>query len=105
MGNVITQTRTQDQGTDRPTPAQTIAALMRVADLLGQDICWLYEGAFHFRLPADGLTIALTPESASRFRLESCALTVPRSTVWVIEGDDARLAASILAFEAQANLV
>jgi hypothetical protein len=62
-----------------------------VADLLGERTCWLFRGAYHFRLHGDA-TLAVSADDAGRFRLEACRATVPGSTVWVLDGDDARLA-------------
>lgn len=65
-------------------------AVQLVADTIGHDVCWLYRGAYHFRLSADA-TIAISADSAERLRLDSCRGTVPQATVWVLRGDDDRL--------------
>lgn len=63
--------------------------------MLGESVCWLYDGSYHFRLPLEGWTLAITPESAHRFRVEACRGTVPAATVWVGEDDLARLGAIV----------
>jgi hypothetical protein len=75
-----------------PTPDvdATLHALRLVAAALGTDVCWHYQGRFHFKL-SDAWTLAIRPESAGRFRVETCRWTVPRSTLWAFAGDDARL--------------
>lgn len=75
-----------------PTPVRVDRALLLAADVLGERYCWLLRGAYHFRTGADGWTISVTPESADRFRVSACRDAVPATTVWVIDGDDARLA-------------
>ena len=92
MGNRLCLTDTRDSGADRPDLAATLGALDVVAAALDADVCWLYRGGYHFRLPLDDWTLALTPESAGRFRIEACHRTLPRSTVWVLAHDVARLA-------------
>lgn len=106
MRNAVASICTGNLAADRPSPERIIDVLTRVGEALGEHVCWLYDGSFHFRLPEAGWTIAVTPESARRFRLESCRATAPRSTVWVLEDDDARLARVVqrLADEVRARL-
>lgn len=69
----------------------------KIATLLGERRGWLYRGAFHVRLDLDGeWTLAVSGDSASRIRLDSCQWGIVRATRWVREDDDARLAAVVL---------
>lgn len=92
MGNRLHSLATRDAAADRPDLPATLDALDTIAGILGANVCWLFRGGYHFRLPLDGWTLALTPESADRFRVEACYRTRPRSTVWVLAPDVARLA-------------
>lgn len=69
--------------------------LRYVGDLLGVNVCWYYRGAFHFALPDAGWTVAITPDSADRFRVQSCYLSIARATKWVRVSDRARLASLV----------
>lgn len=75
-----------------PTACRIDRALTLAADVLGERYCWLHRGAYHFRSGVPGWTISVTAETAGRFRISTCRDAVPASTVWVIDGDDARLA-------------
>lgn len=66
------------------------AALRGAGDALELDVTWLYSGGFHFRL-GSGWTIALTPESAGRVRVEACRWTRPVTTLWSLLDDAERL--------------
>lgn len=79
----------------QPGADATDAALLRVAELLGLDECWLYQQRYHFSV-GYGWSIAISSESAGRFRIEACRWTRPGGTVWVTAGDDDRLAGSIV---------
>lgn len=95
----------EQRAENRPTGKQTWDTLVWLGELFGTKTCWLHEGSFHFKVPGDDeLTIALTPESAGRFRVEGCRLTVPCATVWTPVDDRARLAAVILDLNAEARL-
>lgn len=74
-----------------PDIGATLRALRLVSAALGEtDVCWYYQGRFHFKL-SDAWTLAVMPESAGRFRVEACRWTRPRATLWAFAGDDARL--------------
>jgi hypothetical protein len=67
-----------------------------VGELLGVKVCWYYDRAFHFRLPdGGGWTVAITPDSAGRLRVEPCYLSRPRATKWAHVSDRARLASLV----------
>lgn len=88
----------------RPTGKQTWDTLVWLGEVFDTKTCWLHEGSFHFKLPGeDELTISLTPESAERFKVEACCLTVPLATVWSPADDRARLTAVILDLSAEAR--
>jgi hypothetical protein len=78
-----------------PTTDAVDRFVLRVAELLGLTKCWLYQRRYHFSV-GYGWTLAISPESAGRFRIEACRWTRPGVTVWVTEGDDDRLAGSIV---------
>lgn len=73
-----------------PNVDATLHALRLVSAALGEDVCWHYQGRFHFKVN-EAWTIAVRPESAGRFRVEACRWTLPRATLWSFAGDDARL--------------
>lgn len=73
-----------------PAPDRTLRVLRRVGAELGLSRCWVYQRRFHFSL-GDGWTIALSPESAGRFRIEVCRWTRPVDTLWALARDDDRL--------------
>lgn len=70
-------------------------ALCVVGDMLDVAVCWYYRRAFHFRLPASGWTLVITPESAGRLRVAPCHLSRPFDTKWVHVADRARLASLV----------
>jgi hypothetical protein len=56
--------------------------------------CWLYERRWHFSVGA-GWTIALSPDSAGRFRLDACRHTRTVHSVWVLPCDRDALVGSV----------
>lgn len=68
----------------------TLDVLRYVGNLLGQDVCWFLRGAFHFKL-GNEWTVAISPESAGRFRVDTCHLTAARATKWCRAADRSRL--------------
>lgn len=64
-----------------PTSHETLYVLRYVADVLEVTLCWYYRGSYHFQLQ-DDWSVSLTPESAERFRVDLCRLTIPRHTRW-----------------------
>lgn len=84
----------RDKSAGPPSPERVDDVLLQVAEILGHRYCWLYAGAYHFAV-ADGWTIAVAPESASRFRVSACRDGRAATTLWANDGDDARLAALV----------
>lgn len=70
------------------------SALRFVGDLLGVKVCWFYRGAFHFVVNRDR-SVAIVPDTAGRYRVQTCHLTVVVDTKWVRTHDRARLAALV----------
>lgn len=70
--------------------------LIDLADLLADRRCWFYEGVFHLPLDEAGdATLAVSPDSAGRIRIDTCVGGVRRATKWARTGDRARLASII----------
>lgn len=92
--------RTTDLLAAPPAPDRIRRALERVGELLDVDVAWLYQRRFHFAL-GDGWTIALSAESAGRFRVEACRWTRPAATLWSRAADEDRLDALVLALAAE----
>jgi len=78
-----------------PAAAAVHDALLMVAVLLDQPVCWVYRRALHF-VVADGVTVAVSPESAGRLRVDRCVATVPVATLWTRIDDGERLAGIVL---------
>lgn len=74
----------------RPEP-DLLDALDVVADVLGQRVCYRYLGAYHFSL-GEGVSIAVSAESAGRFRIDRCRLCRSVHTMWAFPHDRDRLA-------------
>jgi len=66
------------------------SALRTAGAYLELDVTWLYNGSYHFRL-GRGFTIALTPESAGRVRVDACRWTRPLTTLWALLEDTERI--------------
>lgn len=78
-----------------PTTRRLIDALRAVGGVLGEDVAYVYEGRFHFRLDSRW-SVALSPESAGRFRLDACYGGRILATMWCLADDEDRLAALAL---------
>ena len=78
-----------------PSPEKMYDALCRVGQLLDQPRCWLHERRYHF-VVAEGWSIALSAESAGRLRLDVCRYVRTVTTLWVLAGEDERLAGCVL---------
>lgn len=75
-----------------PSAAEMATALQTLRDVLGRDYCYLHHGRFHFKLSGDW-SLALSADSAGRFRVETCYLAVPRGSLWAFAPDHGRLVA------------
>lgn len=84
------RTPTAPTSAARPTHDETWDTLRLLRDILGRDICYGLRGSFHFVLN-DGWTLAISPDAAGRFRLDTCFRSRPRATVWVLARDRERL--------------
>lgn len=80
----------------KPPGTQEFAdALMVAAGALGKDTCYSFDGRFHFSI-GTGWTIALSSDSADRMRVESCWLSTPKATMWVLAENHDRLASLVV---------
>lgn len=77
--------------TGRPNDRQTVEALIAIRDALDQPCCYHLAGRFHFQLDGSW-TLALSAESAGRFRIACCRSGRPAATMWALAGDLDRLA-------------
>lgn len=94
VGDTFPGVRKMGTSADMPAAPGLRDAIYRVGELLDRDVCWLYQRRWHFPLE-DGCTIAISPDSAGRLRLEACRWTRPVATLWTLEDDEARLAAAV----------
>lgn len=74
-----------------PDKRETWAAIKRMGDVLGREVCYLVGSTHHFCL-GDGGTISLTPDSGRRFRIERWREGAVSDTLWARSEDPARLA-------------
>lgn len=81
-----------------PTTRQTIHALRRLSRALEIDCAYALRGRFHFPL-SDDWSLALSTDSAGRFRLQACVRSSPVSTLWAKAADDRRLEAVAVALQ------
>lgn len=83
------------RGLTDPISTDLWTVLHAVADELGlaePRVAWFLRGAFHFKVPGEeGLTIAISPESAGRIRVDRCQATVVHASMWAREDDLPRL--------------
>lgn len=71
--------------------AGMLPALDAAAKVLGLHIAYEHLGAYHFSL-GGGESIAISPDSADRVRVERCHLCRPVTTMWVLAHKLDRLA-------------
>jgi hypothetical protein len=71
--------------------AGMLPALDVVAEKLKLHIAYEHVGAYHFAL-GGGESIAISPDSADRIRVERCHLCRPVTTMWVLAHKLDRLA-------------
>lgn len=74
----------------RPEP-DLLDALDVAARELGLQVCYRHLGRYHFSM-GGGWSIALSTESAGRFRVEVCRLCRPVHTMWALPDRLDRLA-------------
>lgn len=79
----------------KPSDAKVFQALLLIADELGERYAYAHHGRYHFTI-AEDWSIALSADSAERFRLDACRRTVPTSTLWTHADDTDRLAGLIV---------
>lgn len=75
----------------QPHPCQFAAALRTVAEVLGERHAARIGSRFYFPL-AGRLYVAVSPDDAGRFRIETCYGTHPIATLWASARDRDRLA-------------
>lgn len=85
----------------QPNDRSLIETLRFVGERLGTNVAYVHGGRFHFRLDSRW-SLAISPDSAGRFRLDVCRGVRDRATMWVRAGDRDRLAE--LAQSAQAEV-
>lgn len=78
-----------------PSDTKVFQALLLIAGELGQRYAYWHRGRYHFAIDEDW-TIALSADSAGRFRLDACRRTVPTSTLWTLADDADRLAGLVV---------
>lgn len=79
-------------------------ALITVKTLLGHPETHYRKGRIHFALGGSGWSIALSPESAGRIRVEACLHWRPVDTKWCLAHDDDRLAEVVRSFKDEVEL-
>jgi hypothetical protein len=74
-----------------PTDRELVAALRSIAEALDEPIAYVHEGLFHWPF-GNGWSLAVSPDSACRIRLDACFGTAARATLWSEASDRVRLA-------------
>lgn len=74
----------------QPETQEVADGLMVAAEALEKDVCYALDGRYHF-LVEGPWSIAVSPDSAGRLRLESCRLSIPRGVMWVLADRPDRL--------------
>jgi hypothetical protein len=87
--------RTTDLLAAPPALDRIESTLAQVAELLAAERCYTFRRSYHFPL-GQGWTIAITPESAARFRVEACKWSRPVVRYWTLATDEARLESLVL---------
>lgn len=77
-----------------PNTSETVTALRLAARETGRECAWSHDGRFYFEL-GDGWLLALSPDSAGRFRLGACYGATEVATLWCSARDLGRLAALV----------
>lgn len=84
----------------RPTDRDTIAALRFVGECMGTGTTWQHAGRFYFPVD-DRWSLAVSPHSAGRFRVEACFGGRPVATMYSLGMNRDRLADLVAAFRAE----
>ncbi len=79
----------------KPSDAKVFQALVLVAGLLGHRYTYFHRGRYHFAID-DEWSVAVSPESGNRFRVEACRYTVPVGRVWALAENPERLAGLVI---------
>lgn len=77
--------------TTKPLDRETVAALRVVGRVLGQDCAYVDGERFVFPL-SDEWALAISPDSAGRFRISACYGLTEVGTLWALAKDPRRLA-------------
>jgi hypothetical protein len=77
---------------DMPSVERLRGVLDMVGVLVGHDECYAWRRAFHFPFGGGDYTLAISPDSADRIRLDLCLHGVPLASLWSRCDDDVRLA-------------
>jgi hypothetical protein len=86
----------------QPSRFDTVRAINVVSDALGERYCWRVGERFFFPLDVErGWFVALSPDSARRFRLEACRGTRPVARLWTHALDFDRLAGLVQELNAE----
>lgn len=91
---------TRDMTTATPSDGAVFQALLAVGNALGRRYAYWHAGVYHFVL-AENWTLALSAESADRFRIDACFRGTPRATFWSLASDRERLASIVVQAEAE----
>lgn len=86
---------THDTTAGKPSDAKVFQALLLIGSVLGQRYAYWHRGRYHFAID-DDWSIAISAESAGRFRVETCRRTVPMATLWTLADDTDRLAGLVV---------
>lgn len=78
-----------------PSTQELADALMVAAEALEKDKIYAFDGRFHFVIDPVW-TIALSADSVDRVRVETCRLSCPTETMWVLAERHDRIAALVL---------
>lgn len=85
-----------------PTTAQTVKALRLVARLLDRGVAFQANGRFYFEVGGPFL-VAVSPDSAGRFRVSACHGVREVATMWCRTEDTGRLADLVRSLRAEVN--
>lgn len=87
--------------TGQPNIREIVEALRLVGATLDAGAAYWLDGRFHFTLDGDW-TLAISPDSAGRFRLDCCHLSRPCASLWVLARDRTRLERLVRSASAEA---